>query len=109
MGMYKSPIEIFYGQMRTQLENDVIKAVQNVGVNVDQNELIRALKYDRDQYEKGYADGKADTMANLVRCKDCEKWYRHTQVDRERGECRRYETTKHENGYCDRGERKDND
>lgn len=44
----------------------------------------------------------------VVRCKDCKKWFRHTEVDRERGECRRYQTTKHETGYCDRGERKDN-
>lgn len=47
-------------------------------------------------------------MVEVVRCKDCQKWYRHTEVDRERGECRRYQTTKHETGYCDRGERKDN-
>ena len=44
----------------------------------------------------------------VIRCKDCKKWFRHTEVDRERGECRRYQTTKHETGYCDRGERKDN-
>lgn len=44
----------------------------------------------------------------VVLCKDCKKWFRHTEVDRERGECRRYQTTKHEAGFCDRGERKDN-
>ena len=44
-----------------------------------------------------------------VRCKDCQKWQRHTQVDRERGECRRYQTTKHETGFCDRGERRSDD
>lgn len=45
----------------------------------------------------------------VVRCNDCKKWFRHTEVDRERGECRRYQTTKHETGYCDRGERKYNE
>lgn len=50
-----------------------------------------------------------DKYEEVVRCKDCKKWFRHTEVDRERGECRRYQTTKHETGYCDRGERKDND
>ena len=44
-----------------------------------------------------------------VRCKDCKKWHRHTEVDRERGECRRYQTTKHETGFCDRGERRTDD
>lgn len=57
---------------------------------------------------EGVVPATAD-MVEVVRCKDCKKWFRHTQVDRERGDCRRYETTKHENGYCDRGERKDND
>lgn len=41
-----------------------------------------------------------------VRCKDCERWQRHTHVDRERGHCRRFDLTKHESGFCDRGERK---
>lgn len=59
--MYKSPIDIIYGQMETQLEGTVLKAVQKVGVNVDKEELIRALQYDRDQYHKGYSDGKADS------------------------------------------------
>lgn len=51
----------------------------------------------------------ATDAVEVVRCEDCKKWFRHTEVDRERGECRRYQTTKHESGYCDRGERKDND
>jgi hypothetical protein len=58
--------------METQMEGDILRAVQKYGINVDKEELIRALQYDRNQYEKGYADGKADAMAELVRCKDCE-------------------------------------
>ena len=69
--MYKSPVEIIYGQMQTQIEGDILKAVQSYGINVDKEELIRAMKYDRDQYNKGYADGKRDAMDELVRCKDC--------------------------------------
>ena len=41
------------------------------GVDLDRGELIRALQYDRNQYEKGYWDGMADAKAELVRCKDC--------------------------------------
>jgi hypothetical protein len=55
--MYKSPIEIIYGQMQTQMEGDILRAVQNYGINVDKEELIRALQYDRDQYHKGFRDG----------------------------------------------------
>ena len=55
---YQSPIEIIYDKLiadfNTQLENNVITAVQNYGINVDRDELIKALNYDRGQYEAGY-------------------------------------------------------
>lgn len=54
--MYKSPIEIIHGQLETQLEGEVLKAVQKCGVDVDKDELIRALNDDRQQYEQGYKD-----------------------------------------------------
>ena len=55
--MYKSPIDLIYGEMEIQMEGGMItKAVQKVDVNVDKEELIRALQYDRGQYEKGYKD-----------------------------------------------------
>lgn len=57
--MYESPINIIYGQVQTALENEVFKAVQDVNVEVDRDELIMALQYDRGQYEKGFADGRA--------------------------------------------------
>lgn len=55
--MYKSPIEMFYGGLQMEQENNILKAVQDVGVHVDRAELIKALMYDRQQYQKGYADG----------------------------------------------------
>jgi len=58
--MYKSPIEIIYSGLQTQLEGEVMRAVQSVDVNVDKDELIKALAYDRQQYEKGYADAKKE-------------------------------------------------
>ena len=30
---------------------------QNIGYDIDKDELIKALNYDRDQYNKGYVDG----------------------------------------------------
>jgi hypothetical protein len=54
--MYQSPIEIIYGEITSSMENDIIKVVQKYGINVDKEELLRALRYDRDQYNKGYAD-----------------------------------------------------
>jgi hypothetical protein len=54
--MYESPIKLIR-QMDTEIENELFKAVLKVGVDVNQEELIKALQYDRDQYKKGYNDG----------------------------------------------------
>lgn len=64
---YQSPIEVIQTQMRNQIEREIYKAVMNVGVNVDREELLKALAYDRNQYQKGYEDREA----KIVRCKDC--------------------------------------
>lgn len=70
--MYESPIEVIQKNIEMQIENGIYKAVQNVGINVDKEELIKALNYDRRQYQKGYADGFRDAHApNVIRCKDC--------------------------------------
>lgn len=65
--MYKSPLEIISSftndtayKIKTETDNLIMEAVYNVVVNVDKAELIKALEYDRDQYEKGYRDGKED-------------------------------------------------
>ena len=36
-----------------------MEAIQYAQINVDKEELEKALKYDRDQYDKGYRDGLA--------------------------------------------------
>lgn len=58
--MYKSPIEIFMKQIRMKQDDAVLQAVQDIGVEVHKDELIKALQYDRGQYDKGYADGQKD-------------------------------------------------
>ena len=88
MGMYESPIRIiestidsFSKAIIKQKDDAIFAEVQSsFGVDVDREELIRALQYDRDQYNKGYADGKRDAEADLVRCKDCigkAHWYKN--------------------------------
>ena len=58
---YESPIVMYVDKIMQDLEKqtdeDVLNAVIRVGVTVDKDELIKALQYDRDQYEKGYHDG----------------------------------------------------
>lgn len=55
---YESPITIIYGEIQTQIEDGILKAVQDVGLNVNKIELQKALMYDRKQYSQGFEDGK---------------------------------------------------
>lgn len=75
---YESPIKLLFprfddviSDMAKKQDDMVFDAVARFGVIVDKGELLRALRYDRDQYDKGFADGKAAAMDELVRCKDC--------------------------------------
>ena len=58
--MYKSPIEIITGKIQIQIDDEIYRAVQNVGINVDKDELLKALEYDRRQFEKGWKEGFHD-------------------------------------------------
>lgn len=61
-----------------------MKAVHDVGFDVDKHELMKALAYDREQYKKGYADAMknavpldklCELMAEtnvVIPCKICE-------------------------------------
>lgn len=42
----------------------------------------------------------------VVLCKDCAFWKRHSKVEKYYGACYRYRITKNESGYCDKGERR---
>lgn len=58
--MYESPISIterIAHEIAKEKENQVFKAIAQIVVDVDEEEIIKALKYDREQYEKGYRDG----------------------------------------------------
>lgn len=85
---YKPPVELwcndFMNKIITEIQenNEIqIMATVNQVVSVDKEELIKALNYDRHQYEKGYADAKAEYQQptsewvldsdNLPVCKEC--------------------------------------
>ena len=60
--MYESPIKIIetMSEIFNEIENQTsVKIMQQIKmhVDVDEKELLRALNYDRDQYEKGFSDG----------------------------------------------------
>lgn len=77
MDRWKSPIDLqmFEESFATKILEDqtgcVVKTCVKMGVNVDKEELLKALAYDRHQYEKGYADGRRARDSEIVRCKDC--------------------------------------
>ena len=54
--MYEGPITLVTDNIAVHIDEEILKGVQNIGINIDRAELIRALAYDRDQYKKGYAD-----------------------------------------------------
>lgn len=62
--MYESPIHVYYTDVKHQLEGEILTAIHRVGISVDKDELLRALSYDRGQYNKGYADGKAEATVH---------------------------------------------
>lgn len=67
--MYESPITLYVQNMESQLyqkkEQTVWEAVNALGVVVDKEELSKALKYDRDQYSKGYKDGANEVLDKI--------------------------------------------
>lgn len=63
---YESPIQIIRSQIDTNLEDNILKVTQSVGIDVNKEELIKALSYDRDQYEKGYENGYTKAVDDFV-------------------------------------------
>ena len=54
--MYESPIEIITTGVNLLVEENVYKTVTKLDINVDKDELLMALQYDREQYQKGYKE-----------------------------------------------------
>ena len=54
---YIPPITVYQTELQTAIENEVMKSVKNIGIDINKEELIEALEYDRDQYAKGYEAG----------------------------------------------------
>ena len=74
---YESPIELFQTepileQIKSETDAYILKSVWKFGVNVHKDELIKALAYDRDQYDKGFHDGRMyqpPVMTNADLCR----------------------------------------
>ena len=64
---YESPFAMVVEKMATEIaekfDGEVMTAISKYHIDVNKDELVKALAYDRGQYEKGYADGFADGLA----------------------------------------------
>ena len=94
--MYESPITIISNGIQLSLKDEVYKAVKQIVIKVDRNELVKALKYDRRQYEKGYADAKMELKNG--------KWETDEEGDWHCSECKaiieKDEQSRHYYKYC---------
>ena len=102
---YKSPIEILKETIIKETDDNIYKAVLDVGINVDEIELIKALEYDRQQFKKGYELGYKVAKDEMVRCKDC----KHQRNWQSMCYCTIWKTVHGmgEDGFCGYGERKE--
>lgn len=59
--MWESPILIYQTAMNgitTEIDGQIIAEIKTqVGIDINKEELIKAINYDRDSYNKGYNDG----------------------------------------------------
>lgn len=72
--MYESPIELFdvtnyTNRVNKEIDNYIYEYIVKLGINVNKEELIKALQYDRAQYEKGYKDGRGTICCANCNCK----------------------------------------
>lgn len=70
--MYESPITLIVENVEKQLHQEkeqseqmIYQCVNSFGVVVDKEELFKALKYDRDQYNEGYKDGVNEVLDKI--------------------------------------------
>lgn len=107
--MYKSPIEMLVADIQHQIaqqqDEEIYKAVVSVGINVDKDELIRALAYDRKQYSKGFVDGRSSALDSIVRCENCTHCAYTDSCNHDRGYCGVIHLYVKPNDYCSHGER----
>lgn len=63
---YESPVKIIGEQINSNIENGILKAVHSFGVDVDIEELKKALIYDRNQYMQGYEFGRKEAVKEFA-------------------------------------------
>lgn len=73
--MYESPITKYMSDIETQIQEQeteqmMLTVSRAIGYDVDKTELLKALQYDREQYIKGYRDGKKETLDRVKQARE---------------------------------------
>ena len=110
-GQYQPPFTGYMGDYAQKMVEEVNEQgdtviyneiVRQIAVDVDKDEMIRALNYDRDQYHKGYRDGYNEARNEF---RKIGKWIDSKEIDSTR-ESSTYkctvccETFKHKSIFC---------
>jgi glycyl-tRNA synthetase (class II) len=107
----KPIIEQIVTHLKTQHEDNILRAVQSVGIKVDRTRLLAALADARRFYAEGYHDAMiAADMVKVVRCEDCihRTYFDVGEVIGAVGGCRLFGHAMSLNDFCSYGERKEN-
>lgn len=72
---WESPVNVFSHEIFNSIKEDVDGAIiveieRQLGVEINKDELIKAMNYDRDQYNKGYQDGLKSNAPRWIPCKE---------------------------------------
>lgn len=114
---YSPPVSLNLNDLQYDIGDAVVRAIAKAGIQVNQEELLKALKYDRGQYKAGYdagfADGFVETL-HIVRCRDCKNWKPYgSKATRKVGDpleryggCEIWHGGHLESDFCSHGERK---
>ena len=78
---YDSPFELVMSDITTQLakqiDEECWQAIQRIGINVDKEKMLTALKHDDERYREAFRRGEETGYTKrdeeIVRCKVC-KW-----------------------------------
>lgn len=81
---YAPPVSFNPNDFQYEIGDAVVRAIAKFGIQVNQEELLKALKYDRGQYKAGYdagfADGFVETL-HIARCRECTHYNGHRHCD----------------------------
>lgn len=97
---YVPPASLNLNDFQHAIDDAMVQAIIKIGIKVNREELLKALKYDRGQYKAGYdagfADGFLETL-HIVRCRGC------TNYNTQRHFCKYYGVEMQVNDFCSRG------